>query len=563
VSRGRILKALFVVAGVLGAAAVLIVPVHTQGPGNDQGLHLGLYKGRQVVSGEVLVKLVEQARLAPFGQDLDVDRDEQIGDGSIRRIHSRSHNVDTLLAKLSELDEVEYAEPNYVVYALQTPNDYYFPLLWGLSNTGQTVNGVVGIPDADINATQAWDVTQGSKANVVGVVDTGVDYGHADLAGNVWSAPADFQVTIGSTAIFCMAGTHGFNAITKVCNPMDDNGHGTHVSGTIGARANNGGVVGINWTASMMGLKFLNSQGSGTTADAVSAIEFAIQAKQIFGTTANVRVLSNSWGGGGFSQSLLNEINKANTNDMVFVAAAGNAATNNDSTPSYPSNYDAPNVVAVAATDNRDALASFSNYGATTVDLGAPGVYIASTYPGNGYIYMSGTSMATPHVSGAAALVLSACTTYNTADLKAKLLGSVDAVSSLLNKTVTGGRLNLYKAVTNCTIVPPPPPPQTQGDFSVSASPSSATVKRGRFTTYAVTVTPIGSFNDLVTFSVSGLPANATASFSPSSTTGGGSSGMTVTTKNTTPSGTYTLTIMGTDKTSNVARTDTVSLRIK
>jgi subtilisin family serine protease len=281
-----------------------------------------------VPAGEVLVKLVEQARLAPFGQDLDVDRDEQVGDGSIRRIHSRSHNVDTLLAKLSELDEVEYAEPNYNVYALLTPNDTYFPQLWGLSNTGQVVNGVAGTAGADIKATQAWNTTTGSRNNVVAVVDTGIDYTHPDLTANVWSAPTQFAVTVGGATVTCAAGTYGFNAITNACNPMDDNGHGTHVSGTIGAVGDNSlGVVGVNWKASIMGLKFLDKTGSGTTADAIDAIEFAIQAKNRFGSGANVRVLSNSWGGGGSSQSLLNEINKANTNGMLFGPPPATTAT--------------------------------------------------------------------------------------------------------------------------------------------------------------------------------------------------------------------------------------------
>ena len=185
-----------------------------------------------------------------------------------------------------------------------------------------------------------------------------------------------------------------------------------------------------------MGLKFLSASGSGTTSGAINAIEFAIQAKQLAG--ANVRVLSNSWGGGGFSQALLDEINKANTAGILFVAAAGNSARNNDATANYPSNYNAPNVVAVAATDNQDRLASFSNYGATQVDLGAPGVDIYSTIRNGNYAWFDGTSMATPHVSGAAALVLAACT-LDTAALKANLLANVDPVASLAGRTVTGG----------------------------------------------------------------------------------------------------------------------------
>ena len=296
-----------------------------------------------------------------------------------------------------------------------------------MRNLGQTLlcgSGCFGSPTgtagADISADFAWDVSTGSRANVVAVVDTGIDYNHPDLAANVWSAPTSFTVNIGGTLITCAAGTHGFNAITNTCNPLDDNDHGSHTSGTIGAVGNNGiGVSGVNWVASIMGSKFLDASGSGTTAGAINAIDFTIQAKAIFGAGANVRVLSNSWGGGGFSQALLDEINKANTNNMLFVAAAGNASANNDVTPNYPSNYAAPNVMAVAATDNRDARASFSNYGRTTVHLGAPGVDVLSTTRNNTYKYFSGTSMATPHVAGAAALVLSMCS-LDTAGVKGK-----------------------------------------------------------------------------------------------------------------------------------------------
>ena len=249
------------------------------------------------MAGEVLVKLRENARLAPMSQELDIDRDEQVGDGSIRRIHSRSHNIEALIARLSESADVEYVEPNYVLYALATPNDPYFTndSLWGLNR---------------ISVPAVWAVPQtGSRANVVGVVDTGVDYSHPDLADNIWSAPTSFTVNIGGVNIACAQWTHGFNAINNTCDPMDDNNHGTHVSGTIGAIGNNNvGVVGVNWTASIMGLKFLSATGSGTTSDAIDAIEFAVQAKQKFGAGANVRVLSNSWGGGGFSQALYNEI---------------------------------------------------------------------------------------------------------------------------------------------------------------------------------------------------------------------------------------------------------------
>jgi subtilisin family serine protease len=203
-------------------------------------------------------------------------------------------------------------------------------------------------------------ISTGSRANVVAVVDTGIDYNHQDLSANVWSAPTSFTIMIGSNNITCLAGSHGFNALNNTCDPLDDNNHGSHTSGTIGAVGNNGvGVAGVNWTASIMGVKFLNAAGSGSTAGAINSIEFTIQAKQIFGPDANVRVLSNNWGGGGFSQALLDEINRANANNMLFVAAAGNNGSNNDISAFYPASYNAPNVVAVARRTTETNLLRF------------------------------------------------------------------------------------------------------------------------------------------------------------------------------------------------------------
>jgi subtilisin family serine protease len=227
------------------------------------------------------------------------------------------------------------------------------------------------------------------------------------------------------------------------------------VSGTIGAVGNNGvGVVGVNWTASIMGLKFLNASGSGSTADAIKAIEFAIQAKAAFASTggANVRVLSNSWSGGGLSQALLDEINLADANDMLFVAAAGNNGWSNDDTPTYPASYTSPNVLAVAASDNRDTLAAFSNYG-FSVPLAAPGIDILSTTLVNSYSFLSGTSMAAPHVSGAAALILSACD-LDTAALKAAIVNNVEVVGALTGLVASNGRLDVDAALRSCA--PPP-----------------------------------------------------------------------------------------------------------
>lgn len=500
-----------------------------------------MYNGREAAANEVLVKFratslgsIIQAETAE-----DVDQTSEVGSIGLLQFHSASKSVADLVADLSTRADVEYAEPNYILHADLLPNDPRFGDLWGLRNTGQSILGVPGTPGADISAVLAWDISTGSRLSVATVVDTGIDYTHPDLAANVWSAPAAFTVTIGGRAITCEAGSHGFNAITNVCDPLDDNNHGTHVSGTIGAVGNNSvGVVGVNWTASIMGSKFLDSTGSGTTANAINAIEFAIQAKAAFGGaagTANVRVLSNSWGGGGFSQALLDEINKAGASDMLFVAAAGNSSANNDVTPHYPSSYNAPNVLAVAATDNNDALASFSNYGATSVNIGAPGVSILSTIRNGGYDFFNGTSMATPHVSGAALLILSKCA-LGTAALRTNILSNGDAIPSLSGITTTGARLNVNKAIRACAAPPGP-------DFTLSASPASQSVVQGASTSYTVTITPSGGFAGAVTLSASGLPTGAATSFSPNPATS--SSSMSVTTSASTPAGSYAVTITG------------------
>jgi subtilisin family serine protease len=233
------------------------------------------------------------------------------------------------------------------------------------------------------------------------------------------------------------------------CDPFDDFSHGTHVAGIGGAKGNNSlGISGVNWTTKLMGLKVLNSEGKGKDSDAVNAIAFAIESRTRSGI---VRVLNASWGhGGGESGALRDEIVRANGFNMLFVASAGNDGSNNDTVSHWPSNTNSPNVIAVAATDNRDALWTSSNYGSNKVHLGAPGVGIRSTWPGDTYVYADGTSMAAPHVAGAGALIRSACA-FNTGPLKQTILNNVDAIPSLSGKTVTGGRLNLDTSIDSCT----------------------------------------------------------------------------------------------------------------
>jgi len=343
--------------------------------------------------------------------------------------------------RLSSDPNVEYAELDFEQKALVIPNDTRFSELWGLHNTGQAG----GTADADIDAPEAWDLATGTGDVVVGVVDTGVDYTHSDLAGNIWTnsgeIPADGLDNDGNGYI---DDVHGINAIAGSGDPMDDNAstyHGTHCAGTIGAIGNNSaGVAGVCWTARIMGLKFLASDGRGWTSDAVECIQYAVD--------HSAHVLSNSWGGGGYASSLRAAIEAAKDAGILFIAAAGNDYGNdNDISPIYPAGYDNENIIAVAATDRNDLLAGFSNYGLKSVDVAAPGVSILSCKAGNAYQLLSGTSMATPHVSGLAALLKSYNPGWTWGQIKSRVLAGVDPLPGLSGKILTGGRINALNSL--------------------------------------------------------------------------------------------------------------------
>lgn len=513
-------------------------------PARAQHLHpitFGWSGGHVVVEREVITKLAPGAPpgvRADIESAEDIDATEAIGGGDFVLFHSRSRSTDALVRNLAHRGDVVYVEPNFALWAVNVPNDPHFSSEWGLQNTGQTVNNQTGIPGADISAVPAWDVTTGSQANVVAVLDSGIDYNHQDLAVNVWSAPSAFTVDLGGGPITCPAGSHGFNVLTNACDPLDDNNHGTHCAGIVGAVGNDGfNICGVNWTASLMGIKLLDAGGNGTSANAVNAIEFALQVHQALGIAANVRVLSNSYGGFPFSQALFDEIAKAGQGGMLFVAAAGNAGSDNDATPFYPASYAAPNLIAVAATDAADQPWALSNFGATSVHLGAPGVNIVSTIRNGGYAFFNGTSMAAPHVAGAAALMLAANGALPVDQLRAGILATVDPLPSLAGFTTTGGRLNADGAV-HYALAPP--------DFAVAATPASQSVLQGNGTSYAVDVTGTNGFADTVALAVTGLPGGATATFTPPSVTGPGSSTLAVTTDPVTPAGSYALGITGT-----------------
>ena len=337
-------------------------------------------------------------------------------------------------------DDIEYVEPNYKIHINVLPTDPAFSRLWGLNSAS----------DIDIDAPEAWDITKGSKKVLVGIIDTGVDCKHLDLLANCAVNPGE----MGKDATGADKSTNnkdddgngyiddwrGWDFVNNDNDPTDDQGHGSHVAGTIGAVGNNGaGVVGVNWQVSMLPLKFLDATGSGSLDDAVRAIEYS--------TKMGVAMTNNSWGGGGYSKTMFAAIKAAQDKGILFIAAAGNESNNNDLNPSYPASYALDNLISVAAIDQFNNLPRFSNYGAKSVHLAAPGVGIYSTYLNNSYATLSGTSMAAPHVTGAAALVKAAAPTATAADIKRRLLAGVDKTPMLDKKVASGGRLNVNTAV--------------------------------------------------------------------------------------------------------------------
>ncbi len=355
-------------------------------------------------------------------------------------------------------DLVEYAEANYRIelddpaqvpvnrdllyrdLPSNQPNDPEFENQWALNNVGQ--DG--GKANADIAALKAWLKSQGSEDVVVAVLDTGVDYSHPDLRTNMWLRP-DSVPTYNDDELGMIDDLHGYDADADAGDPMDDNGHGTHCAGIIGAEGNNDeGIAGINWNVRIMPLKFLGRGGFGSTKDAIEAINYAIDRKK---NGVNLRVINASWGSTQYSKALEDAIRAAGDAGILFVAAAGNNSTDNDRRAHYPSNFKLANVISVAALDRTDSLASFSNYGAKTVHIAAPGRDIISTWLNDDYREASGTSMAAPQVSGVAALVLASEPKLTVEQLRTRILKSVDRIDSLKDKVENGGRLNAAKAL--------------------------------------------------------------------------------------------------------------------
>jgi subtilisin family serine protease len=396
--------------------------------------------GKKYVPGQILVRFrpgvaASTVRAAHLAVAADVIEALPGSSGlQLVRIPTKASLAQTLASYRSN-PNVLYAEPDYVVHSLQTPNDPFFTEMWQLLNTGQS-GGTLG---ADIRATQAWNITTGSSNVVIAVIDTGVDYNHPDLAANIFSGP------ICPGGIVC----HGINTVPGTGvdpnDPLDDNGHGTHISGTIGAVGNNSvGVVGINWNVKILPCKFLNSQGSGDVANAIKCLDFI---KSVKDSGTNIVASNNSWGGGPFSQALQDAIDRQRQSGILFIAAAGNDFADNDQIPTYPAGFPLPNIIAVAATDRNDRRAFFSNIGQHTVHLGAPGQDIVSTFLGGQYAVLSGTSMATPQVTGVAALLAAQDPTLDWRAIKNLILAG-GVPNADLAQTITGRRLDAFGALT-------------------------------------------------------------------------------------------------------------------
>jgi subtilisin family serine protease len=331
---------------------------------------------------------------------------------------------------------VEYAEPNYIRKASATiPNDQFFSQQWALHNTGTFAGGFA---DADIDAIEAWDITTGSSQIIIAVLDTGIDFNHADLSGNICLSWEECR---------------GWNFVANN-NPMDDHYHGTFVSGIIGAKTNNFiGIAGMMWNVKIMPVKFLDRDGEGTVADEIASIQYAI--------SKGAKIINASYSGDAFSQAEYDAIAAANAAGVLLMAAAGNGGDddigdNNDFIPQYPASYSLPNILAIAATDQNDRRASFSNFGLNTVHVAAPGVYILSTIPTffhpSGYFFLSGTSASTPHVSGLAGLLYTYYSHFTPAQIRGTILRYVDVLPTLSGWIQTGGRINGYRAISSLLV---------------------------------------------------------------------------------------------------------------
>ena len=469
----------------------------------------------RVVPGEIIVKFregveesVKQASLQRHNLSF-VTRSQALGYLRCKTPAVTAQAINAIVRACKEADSnIEYIEPNYYLYAIETipagesfavkqgapviPNDPRFDDQWNMRNSN----------DADIDASEAWATQTGSDGVLVSVIDTGIDYDHEDLKDQIWRNPGESGGGKENNGIDDDGNGYkddyrGWNFVFDNNDPYDNNQHGTHCAGIVGAIGNNGkGIAGVNWRVKMMALKFLGQDGSGTTDDAAEAI--------IYAANMGAKILSNSWGGGENSRTLQDAIQYAGDRGALFIAAAGNESSNTDRTPNYPSNYGVANVVSVASSDRNDQLSSFSNYGRYSVDLAAPGSSILSAQPLGRYQLLSGTSMATPHVAGVAALIWAQYPSLNMKQILVRLLGSTDRKSAFVGRMATGGRLNAANAFfTNPVIALTTDLPYTNntaGPYTVNTS----AVDDGAITSVKLVYSVNGTTSDSVAMTSSG-----------------------------------------------------------
>ncbi|MGC8829233.1 MAG: S8 family serine peptidase [Verrucomicrobiia bacterium] len=383
----------------------------------------------------------ERFKIVPGLRVIEEEQSDQILSDQTFTEKKLAERLLTRIEMLKKTGLFKYVEPDWIKKKHIAPNDTAFVdgRLWGLRNTGQ--NG--GVPGADINAVSAWNITTGTSSVIVAIIDSGVRYTHSDLAENMWRNPGEIPGNgIDDDNNGYVDDVFGINAINGTGNPADDDGHGTHVAGIIGAAANNGQPnVGVAWKVRIMACKFLDSTGAGKISDEIKCIDYAI--------SKGAKILNMSFGDNVFSQAEFEALNRAFNNNILVVASAGNESVNNDSIPTYPANYNLQNIISVAAFNRYNQLADFSNYGQNSVHIAAPGESIFSCWNGSDYDYKTanGTSMAAPYVTGVAALVASVFPDINVRQLRSQILQSAVQSPAFSGKLLTGGRIDASRAL--------------------------------------------------------------------------------------------------------------------